>query len=118
MGAWDPDTGTIWIAHGLSQAERRSTVTHESVHAERGDEACCTEWHESKQERLVNEAAARRLIPTAKLVDALLWTLDESELAEDLWVDLDTVRTRLATLTAAEKADIDLRLRAAERNIA
>lgn len=114
LGSYDPDTGVIWIGTGLTQAERRSTLAHELVHAARGDTACCTGWHEGKQERRVSEIAARRLIPLTRLVEALLWSMDELELAEELWVDVDTVRSRLATLTPGERAEIDARLWARE----
>lgn len=114
LGCYDPDTGIIWIGKGLTQAERRSTLAHELVHAERGDVACLSDWHENKQERRVSEIAARSLIPLTRLVDALLWSMDESELADELWVDADTVKARLDTLTGGERAMIDARLWARE----
>lgn len=106
---------TIALASDLTQAQRRSTLAHELVHAERGDVACCSGWHEGKQERRVERTAARRLISVDALVDALLWADDERELAEVLWVDVDTVRARLDGLTAVEKQTIEQRLWAAER---
>lgn len=115
LGAYDPDTGIIWISHGLTQAERRSTLAHELAHAERGDEACCTPWHEAKQERVVDEVAARALISLDRLAEALRWAVDERELAEELWVDTDTVRTRLDRLSVVERDYIEDRLWAEER---
>lgn len=115
-GWWDPDRRTIWVDPGLSQAERRSTIAHELVHAERGDESCAavSDWHEQKQERAVDQEAARRLITLEQLVDALLWTRDLGELAEELWVDVETLRTRLAHLHPAEKHYVRRRLAAVE----
>ena len=98
-----------------SSPERRSTLAHELIHAERGDESCCSSWHEGKQERAVDELAARALISLDRLAEALRWSLDEHELAEDLWVDVATVRTRLDRLSPTEKDYIEGRLWAAER---
>ena len=115
LGAWDPDTGVIWLHHDLTQAELRSTLAHEQIHAERGDQACCTAWHEARQEREVAQLAARRLIPLERLAEALLWTLDEHELADELWVDVQTVRDRLAGLSPAEQEELDRLVWEAER---
>lgn len=105
----------VVIHPDLTQAERRSTLAHELVHAERGDEPCVSGWHEGKQERLVSELAARQLISLDRLTDALRWSQDEHELAEELWVDADTVRARLDTLTITEQDHIESRLWAEER---
>lgn len=115
LGCWDPDTQVIWLDRSLGQVGRRCTLAHELVHAERNDEACGTEWHEEKQERLVDREAARRLISLDALVDALLWTLDDAELADELWVDLDTLRTRRDALSTIERAYIAQRLTAGGR---
>lgn len=110
-GYWEPgEPLTIVLARDLGQAGRRCTLTHELVHMERG----VVEGDGSKEEHAVDDEAARRLIPTEDLVDKLLWSLDEQELAEDLWVDVATVRARLRGLTPGEKDDIDRRIRAAE----
>lgn len=114
-GAWDPDQPAyIWLDSRLSQAGRRSTLTHELIHLERGDAAGCTSWHDRHQEQLVDRVAARRLIGMAELVDALLWSQDERELADTLWVDVATVKARLAGLTPGEKDEIERRIVAAE----
>ena len=101
-GATDGAT-TIWIDDRLSQAQRRVTVCHETIHIERGiipaDPA-----EESRVERLT----AQRLITTGQLVDALRWHRhgNTSALAEHLWVDACTARTRLDTMTPDEHAEI------------
>lgn len=106
LGSWDASTSTITLHPDLSQAERRVTLTHELIHHEHG--------HQGAQppvvERRVHAEAARRLITDAALVDALRWTLEENELAEELWVDVPTVVSRLADLSEQEKADIYSRL--------
>ena len=112
LGAWDPETGTIWLAHGLTQTERRSTLAHEMVHAERGDEPCGYELADHKQERSVDRIASRRLIQLEHLAEALAWAQDEWEVAEALWVDVDTVRTRIEHLTEDERDHIERRIAA------
>ena len=105
----------IVLRGGLTQAERRSTLAHELVHAERGDEPCCSPELDARQERVVEQLAARRLIPLDALVAALMWAQDDHELADELWVDVDTVRSRREGLTLQERVEIEKRLWAAER---
>lgn len=114
-GRWafyDVDENTIYIDSRLRQAERRSTIAHELLHLERGDEPCVSEWHERKQERHVDQLTARDLIPLAPLADALAWAENEHEVAEVLWVDVATVRDRIGGLTDAEMAYVEDRVRA------
>lgn len=96
----------IWLARGLTQAERRCTLTHELVHRERGpvpgDPVAA-----AREEQLVDEIAARRLITTPALVDALRWTRDPHQLAEHLWVDDPTLNTRMTTLDPLEVAELE-----------
>src|SRR5687768_683832 len=106
-GTTDFDDRTVTLAHGLNQAERRSTITHESIHAERGAPAA---GYEAREERVVDELAARRLITLDQLADALVWAYDVHELADELWVDVPTAETRLRTLTVAEGRELEQRL--------
>lgn len=46
---------------------------------------------------------AARLIPLRDLCDALAWSERDQEAAEQLWVDLPTLRVRLATLLPSER---------------
>lgn len=114
-GYYDPDTHVIWLDARLSQAEMRSTLAHEALHAARGDEPCVSPWHEAKQERLVDGLAARRLIALDALADALAWAENEWEVAEVLWVDVATVRTRIDGLDAGEREHIEERIAAKGR---
>ena len=88
----------------MTQVQRRVTVCHEIIHIERGiipgDDA-----EESRVELLT----AERLISTEQLVDALRWHRYPSvaSLADTLWVDLSTVRTRLAKMTNTEQKQIE-----------
>lgn len=111
QGEVDFDARTVTLAHGLTQAERRSTIAHETQHILRGPAPAHLR---AREEQAVDREAARLLIPVAALVEALLWSYDEHEIAEELWVDVDTVRARLANLTTAEQQLLNERLDAAE----
>lgn len=96
----------IWLCRTLTQAERRCTLTHELVHRERGpvpaDPAAA-----AREEQIVDEITARRLITLPQLADALRWSRQPRELAEHLWVDQPTLQTRMATLDPVEVADLE-----------
>lgn len=111
MGWCRHSTQEVSIRLDLTQSERRSTLAHELVHLDRGP---AVKGHEDREERVVSEEAARWLIPIEKLADGLVWAFDDTELADLLWVDLDTVQTRLVTLTSAETAYINTALDKAE----
>ncbi len=102
---------TIVLAPDLTQAERRSTLTHELVHLERGPVPPALR---AREERAVDAEAACRLITLEQLADALVWSFDDHELAEELWVDVATVRARLAALGEEETALLNKRLDVAE----
>lgn len=100
-----PRHDVVLLDRRLGQAGRRCALTHEIVHIERGDTAC-TGWHAQRQERAVERESARRLITTEELVRGLQWSQDEHELADELWVDVPTIRARLDGLTPDERAEI------------
>lgn len=77
-----------------AQAERRCTLTHELVHRERGPLPAGSAAA-AREEQIVDEITARRLITVPQLVDGLRWTRHPRELAEHLWVDEPTLRTRM-----------------------
>lgn len=120
FGWYDPDRHAITLDKRQSRRQMRCTLAHELEHARRRDE-CPPEMSPvlaARQEIAVSTAAARRLIPLGLLIEALLWSQDEQELAEELNVDEDTVRIRLLTLTPDEHAEVDQRLWAVEGRIA
>lgn len=110
LGAWHHTSGTITLHPDQSQAERRCTLTHELIHAERGHEGRCC----GLVERQVQAETARRLIPLDALATALVWTQDEWEVADELWVDVETARVRIENLTDPEKHYIERRIAARE----
>ena len=95
----------IWICATCGQAERRATPAHEIAHLERGDRG-----HSPVEERIVSLIAARRLIPLDRLADALRWSYNLTELADELWVDEPTVRCRLDGLDPVEVAQLHAEL--------
>lgn len=98
------DGATIWLCSTLTQAERRSALTHELQHAARG---LAPLPYRAREERIVDELAARTLVPLPGLIEALRWTRDTRELAEELWTDVHTVTTRMATLDPLEVAELE-----------
>lgn len=116
---WLPDEQAIVLDDRLNRVQRRCALTHELVHAERGDRTCVTPVLEARQERRTHAEASRRLITLDDLFDGLLWAgWNDHDLAAHLDVDMPTLRLRCDVLTASERKSIDQRLRDAERNLA
>lgn len=99
----------IWLCRRLDQAARRSTLTHELLHLERGPVPTDRRGHD-REERTVSLLAARRLITLDALGDALRWTRDPEQLAEALWVDVPTLYARMGALDPVEVAELENRL--------
>lgn len=112
VGIVDLRTRTITLCPSLLQDERRSTLTHELVHLERGSPCAPGDW----EEREVARIAAGRIIPLPALVEAVKWSDHLEEQALELWVDEDTVRVRLRHLTGHERAELS-RARAARDGV-
>lgn len=113
-GVWDPDTRTIWLHQDLTPAQRRCTLAHEVIHAARGDEKCADHVLTARQERLVDEIAARLLIPLGALADALATDPHEMALCDALHVDVPTLTARLRYLTAEEVVHLQTRIQRIE----
>jgi len=96
--------GTIWLCRTLTQAERRCTLTHELIHLERG---IGDHIYRDAEEHAVDAETARRLISLPRLAEALRVTRNPAELADALWVDTATLRTRMATLDPLETAELE-----------
>lgn len=103
LGLWDEATRTVWLHDDLTSAERRSTLVHELVHAERGDVPCGDDALDARQEARVEREAARRLLPIDVLADVVTWAVDPHEAAAELDVDVDVLTARLSSLTRAEQ---------------
>lgn len=103
--------GHVWIDRRLLQAERRCTLTHELVHLAHGHHGA----QDADTEARVQAEAAKLLIPIETLANALRWTRDVTELAEECWVDERTITARLNGLTSVERAMLEELARSIER---
>lgn len=65
---------------------------------------------------VVDDLAARRLITLDDLLEAMVWSYDEHEVAVELWVDVGMVRARMRGLTDEESAELERRLYDRERS--
>jgi hypothetical protein len=90
-GFCDHDTRTIWISTRLRQRERNKVLQHELLHMDRGPVFAC---HQAEEERAVEEATARILIPIDALCDALRWSRDPHDIADALHVPAYLIRIR------------------------
>ncbi|MFQ6170401.1 ImmA/IrrE family metallo-endopeptidase [Oryzobacter sp. R7] len=103
-GVWGLTAGDwIYLDSRLLQVERRCTLAHELEHTRRGHQGCQPPAVEADVHRVV----ARRLIPFERLLIGLKWARDEVELADELWVDIDTLHARLDGLTDGERHLVD-----------
>ncbi len=97
------DGATVIVLHpDQSQAQRRCTLAHELAHIELGHVHGASASEESAARLL----AARRLIEMPALLDALSWAEDLREVADELWVDEDTLMARLDGLTCNERYQV------------
>lgn len=107
LGYTDHDTNTIYLAKGMRQRQRRSVLQHELGHLERGK---IVVGSYDREERAVDVATAHALIDLEQLTQALLWTRNVSELADELHVSRDVVECRLKHLHPAERHYLKRRL--------
>lgn len=96
---------------GQPARQRVCTLTHEYVHIQRGP---VPGWLTAREERKVDEIAARLLISDEALADAMVWCFDQHELADHLHVDVPTVIARLEGLTDTETKELNEWLDTAE----
>lgn len=108
LGYTDHIAGEVVLAEGLTQVERRCTIAHETQHVLRGP----VPPHLSRREEAaVDREAARALLPDVRPVaEAMAWAHSVEEAAEELWVDVETLRCRLASLHPAERGFLHRRL--------
>lgn len=107
--------GAIVVRSGMLVVEERSTLWHELVHAERGDEHC--EAFGARQERWCMREAARRAIDVRALADAVMWSDHPHEVADQLKVTPELLQVRLDHLHPAERGLLAAR-RAAREDVA
>lgn len=105
-GITDHPCRTVELDRVMAQAERRCTIAHEIVHIERGPMPT-DPYLAALEEAAVQREAARRLIPLPRLLAAIRWSRDLHEVADELWVDVDTLAIRMRYLHPAERAEVD-----------
>jgi Zn-dependent peptidase ImmA (M78 family) len=110
-GRWYPDLHVIVLDDRLTQAEARCTLMHELVHRMRGDVHVNDGRSHNRQEKACHMTVARLLIPFEALFTAMQWGRDPHELAEELFVDEETLRARVLGLSDRETARLQARLR-------
>lgn len=98
---WYADQSAILMDSRLNQVRRRCALAHELAHVERGDGECS--FANGKQEIEADLMAARWLIHREALLDALRWSDDKHEVADELWVTADLLQVRLDHLHPNEK---------------
>jgi hypothetical protein len=114
QGRTDFPAGLVQVSRRLDQAGRRSTIAHELVHLERGPVSSDPRLRRI-EERDVEAEAARRLVDVQHLVSAVQWSQWPGEVAEECWVDVATLRARVACLSDSERAQIEDAVRAVGR---
>ncbi len=101
MGTTTFATNTISLRRGMTQAQRRCTILHELIHVDRGP---VTVGLVAREEQRVRRETARLLLPDIKVVgESLAWAQTLEEAADDLWVDVGVLTTRLRNLHPAER---------------
>ena len=108
----DPDAGftlfdekVISLRSNLTWEERRCTVLHECLHAERGPTLVGV--LAQREELRVRRETARLLLPSVREIgEVLAWALSAEEAAAELLVDVDVLRDRLRWLDPAERAHL------------
>lgn len=99
----------ISLRADLTWAERRCTVLHEVLHAERGPANGGVLYE--REELRVRRETARLLLPSIRDVgEALAWALSPEECADELCVDIGVLRDRLRWLHPAERHYLTRRL--------
>lgn len=106
-GWWLPDERAIVLGDHLDRIGRRTTLTHELVHAEREDTNVCRHGPDGprlarRQEVAADRISASRLVTLEQLATALAWARAPEEAAAELDVTVPVLRRRLAMLTTDE----------------
>lgn len=98
----------ISLRADLNWEERRCTILHECLHAERGP---VTNSLVAREELRVRRETALLLLPDVLAIgEAFAWAHTVSEAAEELRVDVGVLLDRVGVLTPAERAYLTERL--------
>lgn len=102
MGETDHVGRKISLRRGLTWEQRRCTILHECLHAERGP---VPGGLVDREELRVRKETARIMLPDPRAIgDAYAWAQGDDEgAASELGVDVDVLRTRLKYAHPAER---------------
>lgn len=106
-------TRTVTVAEGLSQAERRCTIAHETQHIYRGPVPLeAGQRGHLREELQIDRNVSLLLMPSIHTVaDALAWSHGNlEEAADELWVDDLMLQVRLSSLRSTEHEYVQRRL--------
>jgi hypothetical protein len=93
----------IVVRRGLRIVEERAILWHEIAHAVRGDVQCLQGPLDRRQEVACWRYAARRAIPLRALLEALRWSDQTHEVADQLKTTEEMLEVRLVALHPAER---------------
>jgi Zn-dependent peptidase ImmA (M78 family) len=96
----------ILIESAETWPAKRCSLAHAVAHLDLGHTTTPAGVFERDQEIDANQLAARRLITVEDLAAVLCWTRYDTEIAEELEVDLETLRTRKRHLHPSERAEL------------
>lgn len=112
---WLPCEQAIVLDDRLNRVERRCATAHEVEHAAENDQPIRGHlFFSDKQERRATRRSTAKLITLEGLVDALLWSRLECEVADCLDVTVEALRQRLELMTPTEHRFVEERIWAAE----
>lgn len=100
---------TVTLRSDLLQVERRVTICHEVRHIMRGPTPVEPVMR-AREEAVVQEETARLLIDMHALGEAMAWSEDPHEIADELQVTVECLWTRMETLQFRERAYLHRRL--------
>lgn len=102
------ETKTVTLHVDLTQAERRCTIAHEMEHIWRGE---VPHGREAYEEAIVDRRTARVMLPDIREVgEALAFSPNLYDAANELWVDEFVLHERLTSLHPSERAYLRRRL--------
>lgn len=103
------ETKTITLDVDLLHADRRVTICHETQHIQRGP-AHPDPVMQAKEHNAIDRMVAWLLIDLHPLGEAMAWSQDRHEIADELQVNVHTLEIRLQYLHASERAYLMRRL--------
>lgn len=93
----------ILINNAHSWPAKRSSLAHAVAHLDLGHAETTSSYFEKREEVDADQMAARRLITLDALAEALCWTRDYGEIAEELLVDVTMLKVREKHLHVSER---------------